>query len=143
MFHCNLQNQRSRVLLKDHSKTMHCYGKVYQQRPTTQPVQSDTAFNYFSRDRSCLQRGLHLSNNAEESMTMENMIPPRYNTQKYREWKKDCMHLCITPQVASVNNVLVRSVGWDMSSQVGVYVRFSQSSVPNEQDVGIADKQKA
>jgi len=46
-------------------------------------------------------RRLAFKHYAEESMTMENMIPPRYNTQKYREWKKDCMHLCITPQVAS------------------------------------------
>ena len=28
---------------------------------------------------------------------------PRYNTQKYREWKKDCMQLCITPQVVGVS----------------------------------------
>ena len=29
---------------------------------------------------------------------------PRYNTQKYRDWKKACMRLCITPQVVGVLN---------------------------------------
>ncbi len=28
---------------------------------------------------------------------------PRYNTQKYREWKKESMRLCLTPQVVGVN----------------------------------------
>ena len=36
---------------------------------------------------------------------------PRYNTQKYRDWKKACMRLCITPQVVSVRNVLFNDPG--------------------------------
>ena len=36
---------------------------------------------------------------------------PCYNTQKYRDWKKACMRLCITPQVVSVRNVLFKDPG--------------------------------
>ncbi len=50
-------------------------------------------------------RRLTFSHFADEGKSDDgeyNPLVPRYNTQKYRAWKQECLHFCVTSKVVSI-----------------------------------------
>ncbi len=45
---------------------------------------------------------LHFAEEDRHDDGQYNPPVPRYNTQKYRSWKLECLHFCVTPKVVSI-----------------------------------------